>query len=358
MATIDVLLPVRNGIAFLAESLDSVRAQRFADWRMLVLDHGSTDGSRELAERYNAQDRRIEVHSFPQADGLAGLLNHGLDITDCRYVMRHDADDVCYPDRMDIVLEAFAAQPGVAAVGGQADVIDGAGAPIGDMKMPIGVKRVSVAGLFCNPIAHPAAMLDFAQMQARGVRYGADFLQALPPGQSLRVQGLAEDYFMFGQLAIEGKCTNVPQRLIKYRRHGNNVGATKFQAQMDMSLQVSRFLARSLCAAHGLPYVDPAPFCNHGGMLFDVGGGSDFSAQFAQMARNLRRVFGDSQEVERELAFRKAVSTRRELLLLWRYFRFQSRNAPENGEWNAIRSWLVGRFPGKSRIHVAAEAAV
>lgn len=49
MATFDVLLPVKNGIAFLAEALDSIVHQTFKDWRLIVLDHGSTDGSVELA---------------------------------------------------------------------------------------------------------------------------------------------------------------------------------------------------------------------------------------------------------------------------------------------------------------------
>ena len=52
MAKIDILLPVKNGLDFLAESLDSICAQTFKDWRLLVLDHGSTDGSRELAQAY------------------------------------------------------------------------------------------------------------------------------------------------------------------------------------------------------------------------------------------------------------------------------------------------------------------
>ena len=86
MATIDVLLPVKNGIDYLAASLDSICMQTFRDWRVLVLDHGSTDGSLELAEDYHRRDPRIEVHSFPQAEGLAGLLNCGLEISDCKYL--------------------------------------------------------------------------------------------------------------------------------------------------------------------------------------------------------------------------------------------------------------------------------
>ena len=78
LAAIDVLLPVRNGLPFLGEAIDSILKQTFSDWRLLVLDHGSSDGSLELAQRYEDQDARIEVYSFPKAHGLAGLLNAGL----------------------------------------------------------------------------------------------------------------------------------------------------------------------------------------------------------------------------------------------------------------------------------------
>ena len=162
---------------------------------------------------------------------------------------------------------------------------------------------------------------------------------------------------MFGQLAILGKCTNVPSQLIQYRWHGSNVSATRFREQVEVSLTISRYLTRSFCIMHDLPYFDPAPFCNHGGILFDVAGQTDFSDEFAQMAHTLRRGLGASEELERELMYRKTASTRQEARLLWRYFQFQSRNAPETGEWNAIRAWLIRRFPGKPSMSVAEELA-
>jgi len=357
MARIDILLPVKNGKIFLAEAIDSVRAQTVTDWRLLVLDHGSTDGSRELAEAYHARDARIEVHSFPQAQGLSGLLNCGLEIADCDYVMRHDADDVCVPDRMAVTLAAFEAMPDCVAIGGQAELVDTTGQHLGNMDMPVGVARVSAASLFRNPVAHPTAMLRFDALNRLGVRYGADFLKVLPAHQSIEVSNLAEDYFLFGQLAVLGRCANVPQRLIRYRLHGNNVSATKYADQLALSLVISRFLTRSFCALHSLPWFDPAPFCNHGGLLLDVDGQMNFDAEFETMAGALRRGFGASPDLERELRFRKMISTRNEAALLWRYGRFRSAHVPENDERSAVRYWLSRRLPGKRRISVATELA-
>lgn len=356
MATIDVLLPVKNGVDFLAESLQSVQAQSFRDWRLLVLDHGSTDGSAEMAARFHEQDPRIELHAFPEADGLSGLLNKGLEISDCRYVMRHDADDVCYPDRMAISLAAFENAPQCVAIGGQADVIDASGKGIGDMKMPVGAQRVGAASLFRNPIAHPTAMLDFAAVRRAGIRYGDDFMGVFPPQQQMAVKNLAEDYFLFGQLGIQGKCNNVAHKLIKYRWHGNNVSAKRFDEQMKVSLQVSRYLVKAFAQMRQVTYFDPAPFCNHGGLLFEFDGRSDFRPEFERMAASVRQGFGHAPEVERELRFRQLATTRSEALLLWRYFLFQAGNQPETGEWNAVRSWLIRRIPGKRRMSALLES--
>jgi hypothetical protein len=286
---------------------------------------------------------------------LSGLLNCGLDIADCEYVMRHDADDVCMPDRMTLGLAAFEALPDSIAISGQADVIDGAGNNIGHLRLPVGTTRVGAASLFRNPISHPASMLRFDQVRKMGVRYGIDMLKILPKHQRIEVPALAEDYFLFGQLAILGKVSNVPQKLIRYRWHGNNVSITRFTEQMELSLAISRSLARSFCTMHGLPWFDPAPFCNHGGILFDVGGQRNFDDEFEKMADTLRRGLGTSPEVERELRYRKAISTRNGAALLWRYNRFRTVHTPETNEWNAVRGWLVRRFPGKRRISVSPE---
>lgn len=358
MARVDVLLPVKNGLDYLAESLDSVCAQTFGDWRLLVLDHGSDDGSREMAETYAARDARVVVCSFPEAKGLSGLLNAGLAICDAEYVMRHDADDICYPDRMAVTLAAFDAQPDCIAIGGQADIIDAAGAPIGPMHLPVGAQRVSAGCFFHNPIAHPTAMLKLSALRKMGARYGNDFLKAVPEDQRFEVHGLAEDYYLFGQLAVLGKCDNVPQSLIRYRWHGNNVGAKRAAEQMAMSLKISRFLARSFCMLHGVPQFDPGPFCTHGGKLFNVAGRGNFDAEFVAMAAAVRRGFGDSTALEHELQYRYVVSTRQEFRLLWRYNRYRSRHAAETGEWNVIRAWLIRRLPGKKSMSIGTEVAV
>ncbi len=341
MTTFDVLLPVKDGIAFFAEALDSIVNQTYVDWRLIVLDHGSTDGSLELAQAYAAQDTRIIVRSFPQAQGLSGLLNCGLDLCDARYVLRQDADDLSLPLRMEVLARAFEANPGLVAIGSLGDVIDAKGHVIGKIDMPTGRHGVAACALFRTPICHPAAALRLAAVRRLGVRYGEDFIGALPPERRMQVAGLAEDYFLFGQLALVAPCVNLSQPLIAYRWHGGNVGATKHRAQMQMALTISRYLAESAALLHGMASCDPAPFCNHGEQLFDIEGKSDFSDDYALLRQLVRELVPASAERTRELAFRKVISNRARWLMGLRFAGFALRYGARPAELRTVRGWLL-----------------
>jgi hypothetical protein len=347
MATFDVLLPVKDGIAFLAEALDSIVAQTFRDWRLIVLDHGSTDGSAELAAAYAARDARIIVRAFPEARGLSGLLNCGLELCDCKYVLRQDADDVSLPERMEVLARAFEADAALVVAGSLGDVIDAHGKTIGRIDMPTGPHGILAGALFRTPVCHPAAALRLDALRRLGqasglaVRYGDDFIGAVPPARRLQVPALAEDYFLFGQLALLAPCVNLERKLIQYRWHGANVGATKQHAQMQVALDISRSLAESVAILHGGVRCDPAPFCNHGERLFEIEGQADFSAGYEALNAALRKLVPASCDLERELAFRRVLARRDRATMAARFCAFSARYGARPAEKRTVRSWLL-----------------
>src|SRR4051794_15006841 len=69
-----VLLPVYNASRFLAAAIDSVLAQTFSNFELLLLNDGSTDGSAAILESYAARDKRCKVHAWPNR-GLIATLN-------------------------------------------------------------------------------------------------------------------------------------------------------------------------------------------------------------------------------------------------------------------------------------------
>ena len=342
MATFDVLLPVKNGIDYLAEAMDSICQQTYRDWRLLVLDHGSTDGSFELANSYAERDSRVVVHSLPWAHGLSGLLNAGLDLCDCKYVLRQDADDISLPNRMQVLANALEADNALVLVGSLGDVVDAQGKKIGILDMPTGPHGVVVSTPFRTPVAHPTVAMRLDAMRRLGARYGVDFVGAMPAERRIQVPGLAEDYFLFGQLALVSRCLNIGQSLVKYRWHGANVGAAKYVDQTQVALNISRYLTESLSIMHGTAEsFDPAPFCNHGVNLINFNERIDFSEEYDQLHKMMTRVMPNSPELQRELSYRKAISHRSRPMMAARYLDHAARYGVRHVEWRTVRSWLI-----------------
>jgi glycosyltransferase involved in cell wall biosynthesis len=341
LATFDVLLPVKNGIAYLAEAIDSICGQTYRDWRLLVLDHGSTDGSFELASRYAENDARVVVHSLPQAHGLSGLLNAGLDLCDCKYVLRQDADDISLPARMAVLADVLDQEDDLVLLGSIGDVIDAGGRKIGILDMPTGQHGVLTSTLFRTPVAHPTVAMRLDGIRRLGARYGVDFIGAMPAARQMQVPGLAEDYFLFGQLALVTQCMNIGQSLIRYRWHGANVGATKYVDQTQVALNISRYLTESLSIMLGINSFDPAPFCNHGVNLINFNERTDFSAEYIQMRQMLTRAMPNSIELHRELSFRKVISNRSRPIMAARYLAHSQKYGVHHVEWRTVRSWLI-----------------
>jgi hypothetical protein len=199
--------------------------------------------------------------------------------------------------------------------------------------------------MFRTPICHPAASVRLEGLRRPGgasdIRYGVDIIGAVPPERRMQVAGLAEDYFLFGQLALVAPCINLDRKLILYRWHGGNVGATKREAQMQMALDISRYLAESAAIRYGATRFDPAPFCNHAERLFAIDGQQDFSEEYAVLRRMLIQLVPAGAELERELAFRKVLSNRATLTMAARFCGYAARHAVRPAEARTVKSWLV-----------------
>lgn len=114
--TISVLLPVRDEAPHLAEALESLSAQTFGDFEVLVVDDGSTDASPEIAEEHARRDARFRVLRQPRS-GLVAALERGRAEARGTYLARMDGDDVALPERFEVQLAALEAE-GLDACGG------------------------------------------------------------------------------------------------------------------------------------------------------------------------------------------------------------------------------------------------
>ena len=92
MAKISIIVPVYNTAKYLERCVDSIVAQTYADWELLLVDDGSTDRSGAICDRYAASVPRIKAFHKPNR-GLTSARNHGLERASGEWVTHIDSDD-------------------------------------------------------------------------------------------------------------------------------------------------------------------------------------------------------------------------------------------------------------------------
>src|SRR6185436_1700471 len=117
MPRVCVLMSVHNARKTLAQTVDSILNQTLRDFEFLIIDDASTDGSREMLQRYAAKDSRIRLVRHDQNAGLTQRLNEGCRLTECALIARMDADDEALPERLAVQCKFMDTHPDVALAG-------------------------------------------------------------------------------------------------------------------------------------------------------------------------------------------------------------------------------------------------
>jgi len=210
---LSVALSVYNGARFLAEAVDSILAQTFTDFELLLLDDGSHDATPRLIRSFAARDPRVRP-IIRENRGLVASLNELVTEARAPLIARMDADDVCHPDRFARQIAFLAQHPDYGVVGTWTDDIDEHGAPWlceadthpathGEF-----LARIESGGpLLC----HPAVMFRRAVVRQVG-GYHAAFRHC-------------EDLDLWLRLASVTQLGNIPERLIRYRHYADQVSS-------------------------------------------------------------------------------------------------------------------------------------
>src|SRR5919199_4012680 len=103
MPRISVVVPIYNVEPYLATCLQSLVDQRFTDFEVVVVDDGSTDGSRAIAEEFAARDERLRIVEQPNG-GLGKARNTGAEHATGEFLAFVDSDDVLPPYAYNILV--------------------------------------------------------------------------------------------------------------------------------------------------------------------------------------------------------------------------------------------------------------
>ena len=198
---VTVLMPVHNAEKYIAEAVSSVLAQTFKDFELLIINDGSTDTSMDIVRSFN--DSRIVIVDQPRK-GIAATLNKGIELARGEYIARFDADDLCYPHRLEKQLEFLTKNRDYILTGSDVDYIDERGKHLfyfrnrnrsdSDIRASIHIRCPFIHSTVC---------------------YKTDVVRRVG-GYDVKAHTF-EDYFLWTRLIEYGKVSNLPQPLVAVR---------------------------------------------------------------------------------------------------------------------------------------------
>ncbi|RQW18724.1 glycosyltransferase [Bacillus sp. C1-1] len=158
METVTVLMSVYNDKKYLRESLDSILSQTHQNFEFLIIDDASNDGSIKILEEYNEKDKRIKLIRNVENKGLSFNLNYGVLQSKNEWIVRMDADDVAFKDRIEKQLNFIKKNPDIDVLGSFVIDVDRYGQEIELRKVPISHEKIANLIWTC-PFIHPTVML-------------------------------------------------------------------------------------------------------------------------------------------------------------------------------------------------------
>lgn len=210
---ISVLMPVHNGEKYLSTSIKSILSQSFKNYEFIVIDDGSIDNSLKIIQGYKKKDKRIIVIQNITNIGTTKSLNKGLRVAKGRYVVRMDADDWSYPNRLQKQYEFMEKHPEIVVSGGTIDVCNEDMEVIYTRKYPLQDKDVRKIIFLYSPFAHSATIWNAEKMKHVG-----GYNENIPLSQD------CELYFRVGKFAKFG---NINSKIVKLRTHNRSSSISK-----------------------------------------------------------------------------------------------------------------------------------
>jgi glycosyltransferase involved in cell wall biosynthesis len=218
----DVLIPAFNAQDTVADAVESILNQTFSNIRVIVVDDGSTDDTPRILANLKKRDPRVEIISTPNA-GIVDALNLGLSHCTAEYVARFDADDISYPDRIQIQFDYLEAHSECLAVAGRVDHIDEAGNRLYGLPQPGSPDAADMDGVpALEPyLIHPFLMARRAALiAAGGYRYVCN----------------SEDSDLYWRLAEIGRLHNLDVPLGRYRVHSGSISGSSVVGSRVMAI--------------------------------------------------------------------------------------------------------------------------
>jgi Glycosyl transferase family 2 len=276
---VSVILPVHNGEQWLRPAVQSILAQTFTAFELIIIDDGSTDSSVQCISDLVSGDKRIVLVQQQQQRGLADTLNKGLQLAHCELVARMDADDIAVPHRLQRQYSYMQAHPSVQVLGTAVATFSGNGNPLQSSKYTSSSSSNSnsCSGAVCaqRVVVHPtdAAVLEWELLFSCCIAHPSVMLRKSAVLNNSSIAGYskaaepAEDYTLWLQLLTAARTNSssncsvsdniavaavvddtsssdavfacLGEVLLWHRKHTRSTSAAQLQLQQTKALQAA-----------------------------------------------------------------------------------------------------------------------
>jgi len=197
---VSIILPVFNAVNTIECCIDSIINQTEKNWKLIILNDGSTDGTKNIIESYEKKHQKIFIWSFNKNLGLVNALNKGLQLAQGKFIARMDADDEMLPNRIKQQLEVFKNDASI-DICGMSYILNKK-----NIKLNFSTHdEITKSLFFCNPIVHPTVMMKVSKKIK--IKYQ---------------NSVCEDYDLWTRLAMQGAIfKNINKPGIIYNRSSN-----------------------------------------------------------------------------------------------------------------------------------------
>lgn len=238
---ISILLPLYNDELYIKKAIQSVFANSYKNFELVVINDGSNDNSLEIVKSIN--DERLKIYTKSNT-GLIDTLNYGL--TKCNYeiIMRMDGDDEIEKEKIETQLRFFKKlNPIILGTGGY--IINNFSEIKSKVDVPENNKSILKKMRLLQPSIIHASIMFYKDAIIKAGKYDEKF-------------SVAEDYELFYRLSRMGDLRNINIPFYKIRKNEENVSVTRSRTQL-----LNTMIARGLYQDQNLKKVNINDYNNY-----------------------------------------------------------------------------------------------
>ena len=213
---ISIALASYNGSKFIREQLNSILAQTYQDFELIVCDDCSTDNTLQILEEYAAKDGRIKINANEHNIGFKKNFEKAVSLCSGEYIALSDQDDVWYPNHLEVLYNNISDN---AVAAGNANLMDGEGQDLGmNLKYQMGIDRQ-----YHNPLEMALTILCYRNwMQGASMLLNRRYIEYFfPMPDCVKFH----DVWISLVACLHSKLAFVDTPITKYRQHANNTSS-------------------------------------------------------------------------------------------------------------------------------------